>query len=233
MIYCVNHQTMRHYGGAYISQFRLRYKMLVNGQYWALPSYQGMEYDQFDTPAATYLVWEDPDGVVRGSVRAVPTDRPYMIKALWPQLIENRPLPESLSVWEATRFCLDSSLPKDLRKTIKQELVLAFLEFGLNNDIKEMIGIMPPKFWQSVFVDSGWPIEYLGQQLDLGKDGIIIAGSMSISLQVLEKVRETTGIRHSVIHAPERDSTNWISNFVRNDNAPVHVNAPVRGKEHA
>ncbi|MFN7113221.1 MAG: hypothetical protein ACK4PK_02570 [Alphaproteobacteria bacterium] len=38
---------------------------------------------------------------------------------------------------------------------MKNELVLSFLEFGLLNDIREMVGIMPPKLWQNVFVNAG------------------------------------------------------------------------------
>src|SRR5262249_24491131 len=156
-----NHRTLHHFGDALISQFRLRYKMFVDAQYWNLSRFQGMEYDQYDTPAATYLVWLDSEGQVRGSVRTIPTGRPYMIKDMWPEMIEGRSLPQSLSVWEATRFCIDDTLPAEMRRRIKHELVLAFLEFGLKNDIREMIGIMPPRLWENVFVKSGWGITYL------------------------------------------------------------------------
>lgn len=227
MISCINHKTMHHFGAAYVSQFHLRYKLLVDGQYWNLSRFQGMEYDQYDTPASTYLVWQDDKGNVRGSVRVVPTDRPYMIRDIWPELIENCPLPESLSVWEATRFCVDSALPREQRQRIKHELVLAFLEFGLKNDIREMIGIMPPKLWQSVFVKSGWDIAYLGPQKDLGKDGLIIAGSMPVSLAILEKVRQTTGITEPVLAmGPQEQPAIGAQLWIRNDNTQPKDAAP-------
>jgi acyl homoserine lactone synthase len=94
MIHCINHRTWQHFGGALASQFQLRYQMLVDAQYWEVGRFQGMEYDQYDTPAATYLVWQDRDGTVRGSVRVVPTDRPYMLKDLWPDMVETCPLPQ-------------------------------------------------------------------------------------------------------------------------------------------
>jgi N-acyl-L-homoserine lactone synthetase len=207
MIYCINHKTIHHFGKAYISQFQLRYKSLVDAQYWNLSRFQGMEYDQYDTPATTYLVWEDNEGVARGSVRLVPTDRPYMIQEIWPDIIETIPLPGSLSVWEATRFCIDKSLPYDQRQRVKHELVLAFVEFGLRNDIRDMVGTMPQKLWESVFIRSGWDITYLGKEKDLGKDGTIIAGLMPISLAVLENVRKTTGINQAVLlMAPENQN---------------------------
>ncbi len=199
MILCINHKTMQHFGSAYVSQFHLRYQMLVDAQYWSLSRFQGMEYDQYDTPATTYLVWQDADGVARGCARIVPTDRPYMIKDIWPDLIEGRPLPQSLSVWEATRFCVDGTLPYEQRQRIKHELVLGFLEFGLKNDVKEMVGTMPVKLWESVFIKSGWGISYLGKEKELEKDGTIIAGLMPISLEVLENVRMTTGVKSPVL----------------------------------
>lgn len=199
MIYCINHKTIKHFGHEFVSQFYLRYRLLVDGQYWDLSRFQGMEYDQYDTPATTYLVWSNNDAEVLGSVRIVPTDRPYMIKDIWPELIENKDLPHSLSIWEATRFCIDKTVSPELKQRIKHELVLAFLEFGLKNDIKQMIGVMPPKLWQSVFVKSGWPISFLGQEKDLGKDGVIIAGLMPITLSILENVRKQTGINHAVL----------------------------------
>ena len=94
MIYCVNHKTVHQFGQAYVGQFRLRYDLLVDGQYWNLSRFQGMEYDQYDTPAATYLVHQDEEGVVRGSVRTVPTDRPYMIREIFPDIVETMPLPQ-------------------------------------------------------------------------------------------------------------------------------------------
>lgn len=204
MIYCINHKTIHHFGRAFVDQFYLRYDLLVDGQYWDLSRYQGMEYDQYDTPATTYLVSLDKNGRVCGSVRAVPTDRPYMIKDIWPELIANRPMPQSLSVWEASRFCVSKHLSREERTRVKNELVLSFLEFGLLNDIREMVGIMPPKLWQSVFVNAGWGIDILGPEKDLGKDGIIVAGGMPISLSILETVREKTGIGQSVLRlAPE------------------------------
>ncbi len=199
MIFCINHKTIRHFGSAWASQFELRYRLLVDKQYWEVGRYQGMEYDQYDTPAATYLVWQDKQGVVRGSVRTVPTDRPYMLKDIWPDMVEKIPMPNSLSVWEATRFCIDDTVSGGLRDQIRNELVLAFLEFGLRNDISEMIGVMPPKLWDRVFVSAGWEIEIIGPEKKLETNEIIVAGRMPINLSTLARVRKATGISSPVL----------------------------------
>ncbi len=216
MIYCVNHSTLHHFGGLMASNFRLRYEMLVDGQYWDVGRFKGMEYDQFDTPAATHLVWTDDAGEVRGSVRTSPTDRPYMIQQLWPHIITKKSLPSSLSVWEASRFCVDHELPSEIRKQVKAELICGFLEFGLQNDVKEMIGIMPRKFWESCFINNGWNIEYLGDEVDIGDGYKILPGLMPINLPNLRRVRETTGVSASIMRlAPLMASDSPLSQVSR------------------
>lgn len=208
MIYCINHQTLQHFGALLISNFRLRYRMIVEGQYWDVGRFQGMEYDQYDTPAAAHLVWADDKGAVRGSLRVAPTDRPYMIRDLWPDMVAAGPLPHSLSVWEASRFCVDHALPSPLRHRVKQELVCALLEFGLKNDVSEMIGVMPDKFWKSCFISNGWDIEYLGSGKTVDSGDVIIAGRMPVTLGVLRAVRAKTGIGPASLRmAPEAPET--------------------------
>jgi hypothetical protein len=56
---------------------------------------------------------------------------------------------------KASRICVSKHLSREERTRVKNELVLSFLEFGLLNDIREMVGIMPPKLWQNVFVNAG------------------------------------------------------------------------------
>lgn len=208
MIYCINHNTLHQFGDLLISNFKLRYKMLVDGQYWNVGRYKAMEYDQYDTPAATHLVWADASGIARGSVRTAPTDRPYMLKDIWPDMVTKIDLPNSLSVWEASRFCVDHKLPSETRKRVKQELVCAFLEFGLQNDVRSMIGVMPDKFWKSCFINNGWNIDYIGDEKLLENGDRIIAGNMPITLDALEKVRKTTGLSEPVLmtQAPEYES---------------------------
>ena len=41
---------------------RLRHRLFVERNGWQVPSHDGMEYDQFDTPAAVYLVRNLPPG---------------------------------------------------------------------------------------------------------------------------------------------------------------------------
>lgn len=62
MVFCIDHQSWRDFGGLMAANFRLRYRMNIERQCCAVQRFKGMEYDAFDTPAAAHLVWMDAAG---------------------------------------------------------------------------------------------------------------------------------------------------------------------------
>ena len=200
MISVVTMKNAHLYGPALPSMFELRHRMFVERQGWDVPSYQGMEYDAYDNPAATYLIYQSPLGRALGLSRIAPTDRPYMIRDVWPHLIEDIELPRSLRMWEASRFVIDKDLPVELRTKIKHELVLSFLEYGLKYNLEGYVGVMSPGIWNAVFHKSGWQIKQLGSLLKLADGSKIYAGLMPVSPAHLDSVRRKTGITHDVLY---------------------------------
>jgi len=198
MIDCFDFSTAHHFGGALAEQFRLRHRVFVRRASYDVPSWREMEYDQYDTPAATYLVWRDDSGIARGVSRLSPTDRPYMVKDVWPGMVTSCALPSSAAVWEGTRFGVDKDLAPELRRRIVSELVVGYLEFGLSEGVKQIIGVMPTLIWRAVFSSNGWPVEFLGEPRVLGADRCV-AGMLSVSAEVLARVRAKTGITRSVL----------------------------------
>ncbi len=198
MIDCVDLETSHFFGDALASQHRLRYRVFVERQGWAMPTHHGMEYDQYDTPAANYLVWRDDNGEVQGVSRLSPTNRPYMLAETWPDMVSRIPLPSSHDVWEGTRFGIDKSLDPALRKRILSKIVCAYLEFSLRNGIKKIIGVMPTLIWRAVFVRSGWPVDFIGEPRMLNGDKIV-AATMDVTPEILARVRAKTGIHYPVL----------------------------------
>ena len=205
MIECFDFATAHHFGNALAEQFRLRHRVFVQRTSYDVPSWREMEYDQYDTPAATYLVWRDETGAARGVARLSPTDRPYMVKDDWPGMVASRALPSSTAVWEGTRFGVDKDLPPVLRRRIVGELVLGYLEFGLATGVRQIIGVMPTLIWRAVFSSNGWPVELLGEPRVLGSDKCV-AGLLSLSPEVLARVRAKTGIFRPVLKYAETDA---------------------------
>src|SRR5436190_15688462 len=102
MIEAFSLATAHLYQDALAAQARLRYQVFVQQRGLAHSSFDSLEFDEFDTPSAVYLVWRDDDRVVRGLARLLRTDRPYMLASYWPYLVESRDLPATDTIWEVT-----------------------------------------------------------------------------------------------------------------------------------
>lgn len=176
------------------STHALRYKAFIQRMAYDVPVWKGMEYDQYDNLSTVYLVWRDRHDVVRGTCRLAPTDRPYMIKDIWPQIVTKIDLPHSPFIWEASRLCVDNTLPADTRREIISELVCAYQQICLLNGIKFMVGVMPPNVWRHVFGKSGWDIEFIGPETKLDTGEEIVVGKMHISEAILTNILKTTGL---------------------------------------
>jgi N-acyl-L-homoserine lactone synthetase len=194
------------------STHALRYRAFVERMGWPVPHWKGMEYDRYDNLSTVYLVWRDAGGLARGTCRLAPTDRPYMLKDLWPHIVTDIPLPQSPYVFEASRLCVDHFLPASQRRRILSELVCAYQQIGLLNEIDFMVGVMPPNIWQHVFSKSGWEIEFIGPETVLDTGEVIVAGKMNLSRGILERILQITGLEQ-----PPLSVTPELTSIVRGD----------------
>jgi N-acyl-L-homoserine lactone synthetase len=91
-------------GNALAAQHRLRYRSIIERQKWDVPNYCEMEFDQYDSPAAKYLVYRDDNHVARGVSRFYPTTLPYMLEQLFPHFVTDRDIPKSPVFGKARAF---------------------------------------------------------------------------------------------------------------------------------
>lgn len=157
-------KTAHHFGDALASQARLRHRVFVEHRDLLHKTYDGMEYDEFDTPAAVYLVWRDERQIVRGLIRTAPTSAPYMLETHWPYLCQTRGLPKSDDVWEITRVCVDRHFQPDVRRRIVPELLCALQEFCLGNDIVAVVGVTRQHLLNH-FLREG--VQWLGERAEI------------------------------------------------------------------
>jgi len=201
MIDIFNIETAHHYGDTLPKLLKCRYAEFVLRHHYQVPDYNGMEYDQYDTPAAVYLAWKDPAGTIRAGIRLVPTTKPYMIKDLWPYSVVDINLPESPEVWEATRLFIDRSCDEKVRHQAHGEILCGILEFGLYYGIADYIAAAPPRLWDFTFRRCGWPANVIGPPTEINYVEQIQACVMHISEATLEEVRSTMQINSSVLSA--------------------------------
>lgn len=186
-VVCLNWETAHLHGETWISHHRLRHRLFVERQGWQVPTYRGMEHDEFDTPAAQYLVWVDDAGNTRGVARLLPTIQPYMLKKLWPDMISGE-LPESDTVWEASRFGCDRTLNATMRRRVVAEILCAMQEFGIRNGIERYLAVMPLRLLKCVVVDAGCKVTVLGPERAVGNLPAA-ASYLTVSPEVLAEIR--------------------------------------------
>ncbi|MBM9401916.1 conjugal transfer protein TraI [Gluconacetobacter azotocaptans] len=205
MIDLLTLETSHHYGSALAEQYRFRYRHFILRERWDVPNYNGMEYDQFDTPAAAYLVWRDTDGAVRGMVRLLPTTRPYMTESLWPELLPDAGAPRSPSIWENTRFGVDRDLPPTVRQRVTAELILASMEFALNRGVQSFLLISPRAILARTLPRAGlFPAVQKNTTLPSGH--VVSSAYVHVTAEALEAVRNKIGVSYAVLrhHESER-----------------------------
>lgn len=142
------------------AQARLRHRVFVERRGLPHMTFDGMEYDVFDTPAAVYLVWRDETREARGLIRLLPTTRPYMLQTFWPEMVEEGEPPVSPAIWEITRVCVDKSACAADRRLILPELLCGVAEFFERRGIEAMVGVARPHLVEHYIPEAG--ISWLG-----------------------------------------------------------------------
>ncbi|GBQ31146.1 acyl-homoserine-lactone synthase [Gluconacetobacter sacchari] len=204
MIDLLTLETAHYMGTALRDQYRFRYKQFVMREKWDVPSYRGMEYDQFDTPAAAYLVWRDDEGSVRGLVRLLPTIRPYMTESLWPELIPDTGAPRSPDIWENTRFGVDGDLPAAVRKQVSAELIVASIEFALSQQISAYLIVSPRAVLDRTLPRAGLRPE-VQKSAVLASGHAVSSAYVQVSEDVLVAVRRRLGLTHAILRHYEQE----------------------------
>jgi len=144
MIEAFSLRTAHLFEDSLASQARLRHRIFIEQNGLDHLSFDGLEYDEFDTPGAVYFVWRDENGIVRALLRLLPTTIPYMLQSYWPQLVENGDLPRSPNVREVTRICVDKTINTQIRITLFPALLAALQVYCKKYTIEAVVGVTRP-----------------------------------------------------------------------------------------
>jgi N-acyl-L-homoserine lactone synthetase len=93
--------------------FRLRHDVFVKEKGWKLKSYNGLEFDQFDTADTLYLAEFDDDSEMVATVRMNPMNKPTLMSEVFADMCHEGP-PKRADMWELTR----GAIAKHVRKSI-------------------------------------------------------------------------------------------------------------------
>lgn len=180
------------------SMHRLRKHVCVDQLNWKSPYIKvisGMEFDQFDTDDAYYLVHINEHGEVDAATRLIETSQPYLLGDIFPDLVQTIKLPKSKKVWETSRYCVDT---KNAPKSMMGILAAGMLEFALSRGITSYVSISDIRI-EMLIRRYGWNPKRLGHTIDTGTD-ISAAEQFKVSYATYQKVCRKAGVPiHSVI----------------------------------
>ncbi len=149
--------NLHHHGDLFVRYLRARHDVFIRDKNWNLPEIDGMEFDQYDTPVARWIVVHERGEVLAG-IRITPTTarcglHSYMIRDAQLGLLDDLQAdvlyfraPESEHLWEASRLfvapTVDAGRRADVQQLLMYQMAIAAQAVGATH----VIGIVPAVF---------------------------------------------------------------------------------------
>lgn len=124
--------------------YRLRHETFIGRLDWDIDSANGMERDCFDNLNAYHIAVKAQSEAVLGCWRALPTTTAYMLKDVFPQLLQGECAPELDNVWEISRFAVRKGSSAETRgymNSVTIDLVRSFYTFAQENGVEAYVTV--------------------------------------------------------------------------------------------
>jgi acyl homoserine lactone synthase len=158
---------------------------------WDVAVSDGLERDQFDDLEPIYLLAIDEQKAVVGSWRFLFTTGPYMLRDVFPQLLEGRPAPHDIGTWEGSRFAVErSSVRGGSLASVGQvagELLCAVVETCMAVGVRELITVYDSRMARLLH-RMGCPPRWQSRAQPMGR-ATAMAGHFDMTLEVLDSIR--------------------------------------------
>ncbi|GAB4358513.1 MAG: acyl-homoserine-lactone synthase [Kiloniellaceae bacterium] len=206
MIDVVTPDLYANYAGALQMMFRQRYRVFKQRLGWNVPvsgdsAEAHEERDEFDALYPIYLLAFDGDSSLIGSWRFLPTTGPYMLRDVFPQLLDGARAPYHPLIWEGSRFAVEG---RGARGRASSELLCAVTETCIAYGIRELITVYDARM-ERLLPRLGCPPKWQSQGHRI--DGALAyTGRFDMNHATLASLRAVGGIQGSVIrNAPFLD----------------------------
>lgn len=172
------------------SMHSLRYQVFIEDLNWTVGvnAIGQMEFDDFDTPDAAYLVYVNEETrAVDACARFITTDKPNMLSDVYPHFVgEDLNVPRSPRVCEITRFAINK---ESKVKGLFPKMIAAIIEWGLQNDIQSFVSLTTTKPFPifKALKKIGWDPDPIGEEQETADD-TAVALKYTCSEGMLQKV---------------------------------------------
>ena len=154
------------------SMFRLRHSVFHDRLGWKVRSEQGREHDWYDLIGPHYLTVLAAAGSsdVIGCWRMLPTLGPYMLRDVFPMLLDGGPAPADARTWEISRFAIDKHVSESEYgfTEVPAQMLKAMLRFGVAQGLDAIVGVTSAAV-ERMLLRMGFTVERLGEVQRIGK----------------------------------------------------------------
>lgn len=201
MILIVTPDMYQEYSWELSEMFRLRHRVFKERMGWLVYSENGEERDQFDDYKPTYVLAFNESSKLVGCMRLLPTTGSYMLKDVFPKLLNDRTPPSDPNIWECSRLAVEG---EDGHRTglaakamTSAELFCGAAEFFLSHGIHSALGVFDASAGR-VFARFEIRPEWKAGPYQIN-DSSAMAGLFKINQQDLKKTQAIAGITTSVL----------------------------------
>ncbi|MEN9409325.1 MAG: hypothetical protein RL216_1299 [Pseudomonadota bacterium] len=147
-------QNMHQHGDLFVNLLKARRTSFILRNNWRLPEAEGMEFDQYDTPASRWIAVHEKGEVLAG-VRLTPTTAKvgmytYMIRDAQRGMLESIPsdlmdfeAPVDPKIWEASRIFVSNNVPAKLRKKVQGDLMYELIRTARSLGAMQLLALGP------------------------------------------------------------------------------------------
>lgn len=135
--------------GLYADLSTYRHEVFVELLGWDLDTPKGIEQDQFDRQDTVYVIARNSEGRINGCARLLPTTKPYLLKEVFPELLNGLTPPISSDIWELSRFAAAdiSDASASPRGQLSSQIAIALLKGAIQTaarlGAKQLITVSP------------------------------------------------------------------------------------------
>ena len=202
MIYVVDSLNKHEFKDLMDDMFRLRARVFQDRLGWDVKVVRGMERDKFDDLDPAHVISVDDQGHVVGCMRLLQTTGPHMLADVFSDILDGEPPVRNSTVWEATRFCVDSvrlerGKERNSISYVTSEVMIGAFEFAMAAGVKDAVAVIDPVMDRVLKRSGNAPYGYLGSPKPMGKV-TALAALMDCSETRINQIREYSGIWHDV-----------------------------------
>lgn len=210
MILVIDALNKHRFSGLLDDMFKLRARVFRDRMGWDVTVRDGREIDIFDDLDPVYLLALDGDYQVVGCNRMLQTTGPHMLSDVFQDILCGEPPLRSATVWENTRFCMDTERLKrpGADRTVSYaacELMAGIAEFARESGVTDVISVVDPAMDRILKRCDNAPYGYLGQTVQMGKTRALAALS-DITDERIARIRAFAGITGDIFLEDDRVS---------------------------